>query len=57
MKKKIQIPDQTPGAKLARATRVAANKLSDDQREKLFREGMTIIYGGGKGKKAVTCDR
>jgi hypothetical protein len=48
-------PKETTGSKLAARARAIANKLSDEQREALFRDAMQVIYGGA-GDKAV-CSR
>lgn len=45
MKRNFQYPDTTPGSKLARKVRKAANALSEAERERLLAEGMRIIHG------------
>jgi hypothetical protein len=44
--KKTEYPAQTPGSKLAAKARKMANSLGDDARERLYNEGMAMIYGG-----------
>jgi hypothetical protein len=46
-------PDQTAGAKTARRLRSEANKLTEQQREELFKRGMQIVYGGAGSKETV----
>lgn len=54
-KKDVDYPDQTPGSKLAAEARKAANSLSEEKREELFKRGMQMIYGGsGDKEKART---
>lgn len=52
-KKAADYPAQTEGGKLAAEARKAANGLSEQQREELFKRGMQVIYGGSGGKKAA----
>ena len=44
--KNFVYPDNTVGAKAARRVRAEANKLTEQQREDLFKRGMQIVYGG-----------
>jgi len=46
-------PDSTAGSKAAKRLRTEANKLSERERESLFKRGMQIIYGGTGKKEAV----
>jgi hypothetical protein len=46
-------PEQTVGSQLAREARQKANNLTEEQREELFRRGMSMIYGGGTSKERV----
>ena len=39
------------GTRLAEKTRAAANRLSDEERERLLRRGLQLIYGGNPEKK------
>ena len=43
-------PTTTKGSQIAARVRAESNKLSEAQREALFRKGMQLIYGG-KGTK------
>jgi hypothetical protein len=51
--KNFVYPDNTAGAKAARRVRSEANKLTERQREDLFKRGMQIIYGGTGTKETV----
>ncbi|MGO8766732.1 MAG: hypothetical protein ACLQSR_16550 [Limisphaerales bacterium] len=51
--KNFVYPDNTPGAKAARRLRAEANKLTEQQREELFKRGMQIVYGGTGSKETV----
>jgi hypothetical protein len=50
MKKKYY-PDNTEGTKIAREARVKANSFSCEERMRLLREGLAIIYGERTNKK------
>ncbi len=39
------------GTRLAEKTRAAANRLSDEERERLLQRGLHLIYGGTREKK------
>ena len=52
-KKLANYPDQTPGSKLAAEVRKAANGLSEEKRDELFKRGMQVIYGGSGDKEAA----
>jgi len=41
-------PDKTRGAKAARKIREKLNNASDEERDRLFNLGMSMIYGGGE---------
>ena len=43
----------TAGTKAARRVRAEANKLTEQQREDLFKRGMQIVYGGTGSKETV----
>ena len=51
--KNIVYPESTAGSKAAKRLRTEANKLSEQDRENLFKRGMQIIYGGTGTKEAV----
>ena len=51
--KNFVYPDSTAGSKAAKRLRTEANKLSERERESLFKRGMQIIYGGTGKKEAV----
>jgi hypothetical protein len=51
--KNFVYPDTTAGAKAAKRVRTEANKLTERQREDLFKRGMQIIYGGTGTKETV----
>jgi hypothetical protein len=51
--KSFVYPDSTAGSKAAKRLRTEANKLSERERESLFKRGMQIIYGGSGKKEAV----
>ena len=52
-KKTVDYPDQTPGSKLAAEARKAANSLSEEKRDELFKRGMQVIYGGSGDKETA----
>ena len=45
--------EQTAGGKLAAEARKAANGLSEQERDDLFKRGMQVIYGGTGDKEAA----
>jgi len=51
--KNFVYPDRTGAAKAAKRLRTEANKLSERERESLFKRGMQIVYGGTGTKAAV----
>ena len=51
--KNFVYPETTSGARAAKRVRAAANKLTERQREALFKRGMQIIYGGTGTKETV----
>ena len=51
--KNFVYPESTAGSKAAKRLRTEANKLSEQERESLFKRGMQIIYGGTGTKEAV----
>ena len=51
--KNFVYPESTAGSKAAKRLRTEANKLSEPDRENLFKRGMQIIYGGTGTKEAV----
>jgi hypothetical protein len=51
--KNFVYPDSTAGMKAARRIRAEANKLTEQQREDLFKRGMQIVYGGTGSKETV----
>jgi hypothetical protein len=51
--KNFVYPDSTAGSKTAKRLRTEANKLSERERENLFKRGMQIIYGGTGAKETV----
>jgi hypothetical protein len=51
--KNFVYPESTAGSKAAKRLRAEANKLSEQDRENLFKRGMQIIYGGTGTKEAV----
>jgi hypothetical protein len=51
--KNFVYPDTTAGSKAAKRLRTEANKLTERQREDLFKRGMQIIYGGTGKKEAA----
>jgi hypothetical protein len=51
--KNFVYPESTAGSKAAKRLRTEANKLSEPDRENLFKRGMQIIYGGTGKKEAV----
>ncbi len=46
-------PATTTGSEAAKRLRTETNKLSEQQRDDLFKRGMQIIYGGTGTKKAL----
>jgi len=42
----LEYPDETFGSIVAREIREECNKLTMQEREKLFREGLALIRGG-----------
>jgi hypothetical protein len=44
--KNFHYPEKTSGSRVAKKLRSEANKLTESQRENLFKRGMQIIYGG-----------
>ena len=46
-------PASTAGSEAAKRLRAEANKLSEQQRDDLFKRGMQIIYGGPGTKKTL----
>jgi hypothetical protein len=54
--KNFLYPDATSGLRAAKKLRSEANKLSESQRESLFKRGMQVIYGGTGATEAV-CPR
>ena len=53
--KNFVYPESTAGSKAAKRLRTAANKLSEQDRENLFKRGMQIIYGGTETKEITGC--
>ena len=51
--KNFVYPDSTAGSKTAKRLRTEASKLSEQERENLFKRGMQIIYGGTGTKETV----
>ncbi len=51
--KNFVYPDNTAGTKTARRVRTEANKLTEKEREELFKRGMQIVYGGTGSKETV----
>jgi hypothetical protein len=52
MKNKKQYdPDNTEGTKIAKEARARANSLSCEERVRLLREALAIIYGDKANKK------
>ena len=51
--KNFAYPENTAGAKAAKRVRSEVNKLTERQREDLFKRGMQIIYGGTGTKETV----
>jgi hypothetical protein len=51
--KNFAYPETTSGARAAKRLRAEANKLTERQREDLFKRGMQIIYGGTGTKEKV----
>jgi hypothetical protein len=51
--KNFVYPETTSGSRAGRRVRGQANKLTERQREALFKRGMQIIYGGTGTKKTV----
>jgi hypothetical protein len=51
--KNFLYPEKTSGSKVAKKLRSEANKLSESQRENLFKRGMQIIYGGAGTTEAA----
>lgn len=51
--KNFVYPENTAGTKAAKRVRSEANKLTERQREDLFKRGMQIIYGGTGTKETV----
>lgn len=51
--KNFAYPETTTGARAARRVRAEANKLTERQREDLFKRGMQTIYGGTGTKETV----
>jgi hypothetical protein len=51
--KNFVYPEGTAGSKAAKRLRTEANKLTEQDRENLFKRGMQIIYGGTGTKEAV----
>jgi hypothetical protein len=51
--KNFAYPDSTAGSKAAKRLRTEANKLSERERENLFKRGMQIIYGGTGSKETA----
>ena len=51
--KNFVYPESTAGSKAAKRLRTEANKLSEQDRENLFKRGMQIIYGGTGTKETV----
>jgi hypothetical protein len=51
--KNFVYPESTAGSKAAKRLRTEANKLSEQDREDLFKRGMQIIYGGTGTKETV----
>jgi hypothetical protein len=51
--KNFVYPDSTAGSKAAKRLRTEAGKLTERQREELFKRGMQIIYGGTGKKETV----
>jgi len=45
-KRPLDYPEETYGSRVAARVRRAANKLTDEERRELFRQGMVLIYGG-----------
>jgi hypothetical protein len=52
-RKNFVYPANTAGTKAARRVRAEANKLTEKQREELFKRGMQIVYGGTGSKETV----
>ena len=51
--KNFVYPESTAGSKAAKRLRAGANKLTERQREELFKRGMQIIYGGTGTKETA----
>jgi hypothetical protein len=51
--KNFAYPETTAGARAARRVRAEANKLTERQREDLFKRGMQIVCGGTGTKETV----
>jgi hypothetical protein len=51
--KNLVYPETTSGSRAAKRVRAEANKLTERQREDLFKRGMQIIYGGTGTKETV----
>lgn len=44
----LNYPASTKGGETAAKVRAQANRLSESERETLFKKGMQLIYGGSK---------
>lgn len=51
--KKVAYPAETSGSRLAADVRQKANRLTEEERDELFKRGMQVIYGGNGEKEAV----
>jgi hypothetical protein len=51
--KNFVYPEKTSGTRAAKRVRAEANKLTERQREDLFKRGMQIIYDGTGTKEKV----
>jgi len=51
--KNFVYPENSSGTKAAGRVRTEANKLTERQREELFKRGMQIIYGGTGTKETA----
>lgn len=51
--KKVDYPAETSGSLLGADFRRKANRLSEEERDELFKRGMQVIYGGNGEKEAT----
>ena len=52
-RRKFDYPATTKGSQIAARVRVEANRLSEAERETLFKKGMQMIYGGTGTKETA----